>query len=187
MFKPERILVPTDFSEKGKQTSKLAVKQAIAIADEHDAELIFLHVITTEVEKKPLFFLDDDKFGELRKDLRANAKKALDAFAKKYIGERKIRYRVKVREGVAYNEILKEERESEVDLVTIATRGHIESTAHCCQTLHVHPRGFQTTVMMGLSFRLFHILSEVSGEIQHFNNTLVSRYPLIRKPCDSRI
>lgn len=124
MFKPERILVPTDFSEKGKQTSKLAVKQAIAIADEHDAELIFLHVITTEVEKKPLFFLDDDKFGELRKDLRANAKKALDAFAKKYIGERKIRYRVKVREGVAYNEILKEERESEVDLVTIATRGH---------------------------------------------------------------
>jgi nucleotide-binding universal stress UspA family protein len=124
MFKPERILVPTDFSEKGLQTSKIAIKQAVAIARESGSELVFLHVITDDISKKPLFFLDDDKINQLKKDIRANAKNELVRFAKKYVGDTQVKYKIKIRQGVAYDEILKEEKESGIDLISIATRGH---------------------------------------------------------------
>ena len=77
MFKPEKILVPTDFSEDGIESSKIAVKQAIKIAEGSGSELIFLHVITDDITRKPLFFLGDDKSDELKKDMRTNAKKEL--------------------------------------------------------------------------------------------------------------
>lgn len=123
MFRADKILVPTDFSEEGIESSKAAVMQAISIAEDTDTELIFLHVITDDIAKKPLFFLDDDKIAELKKDMRENARSELTEFAQKYIGRRKINFQVKVREGVAYNEILKEANESAVDLISIATRG----------------------------------------------------------------
>ncbi|MCB0264120.1 MAG: universal stress protein [Calditrichia bacterium] len=123
MFKPEKILVPTDFSEDGIESSKIAVKQAIKIAEGSGSELIFLHVITDDITRKPLFFLDDDKFDELKKDMHTNAKKELKRFAEKYIDGRSIRYSLKVRAGAAYDEILKEEKESGIDLISIASRG----------------------------------------------------------------
>jgi nucleotide-binding universal stress UspA family protein len=123
MFKPERILVPTDFSEKGAQSSKIAIKQAVLLADQNDSEIIFLHVITEDFKKKPLFFLDDVKIGKLEKRYKAHYKDELKKFAEKYIGDMKIKYKIKVRTGVPYDEILKEEKESGVDLISIATRG----------------------------------------------------------------
>ena len=93
MFKPERILVPTDFSEKGAQSSKIAVKQAVLMAEQSDSEIIFLHVITEDISRKPLFFLDDEKIGELKKKMREHYKGELKTFARKYIGDKKIKYK----------------------------------------------------------------------------------------------
>ena len=108
MFKPERILVPTDFSEKGAQSSKISVKQAVLLAEQNDSELIFLHVITEDISKKPLFFLDDEKIDELKKKMKEHYKSELKNFALKYIGDKKLKFKVKIREGIPYNEILKE-------------------------------------------------------------------------------
>jgi len=123
MFKPERILVPTDFSEKGAQSSKIAVKQAVLLAEQNDSEIIFLHVITEDMDKKPLFFLDDIKIDQLKKKYSEHYNDELTKFAEKYINGRNIKYKIKIRDGVPYNEILKEEKESGVDLISIATRG----------------------------------------------------------------
>lgn len=123
MFKPERILVPTDFSEKGAQSSKIAVKQAVLLAEQNDSEIIFLHVLTEDISRKPLFFLDDEKIDELKQKAREYYQSELEKFAEKYINGRKIRYRIKIREGVPYDEILKEEKEAGADLISIATRG----------------------------------------------------------------
>ena len=123
MFRPERILVPTDFSEKGTQSSKIAVKQAVLIAEQNNSEIIFLHVITEDISKKPLFFLDGEKINELKKKMREHYKTELKNFAQKYVGDKQIKFKIRIREGVPYDEILKEEKESGADLISIATRG----------------------------------------------------------------
>jgi len=124
MYKPERILVPTDFSEDAAQSSKIAIKQAVIMAKDLGSELIFLHVIADEIERKPLFFLDDDKFGLLKEKVAERATQELEKFAKKYIGDLNLKYRIKIRNGVPYDEIIKEEHESGIDCIVIATRGH---------------------------------------------------------------
>jgi len=123
MFKPERILVPTDFSEKGAQSSKIAVKEAVLLAEQNGSQLIFMHVITEDFKRKPLFFLDDVKIDKLKKRYKEHFKNELKKFAEKYIGNKKIKYKIKIRFGVPYNEIIKERKESGADLISIASRG----------------------------------------------------------------
>lgn len=124
MFKPEKILVPTDFSECEDQCSILAVKQAAGIAAQYGSEIILLHVVTGEVSKMPLFFLDDNKLDELKDKMMENAEHELAQIKEKYLSGDNLKVTVKVREGVAYDEILKEEKESGADLITISSRGH---------------------------------------------------------------
>lgn len=123
MFKPERILVPTDFSEHDDQGSILAVKQAIGIASTHNSKLILLHVLTEDIYKKPLFFLDDHKIEDLREKLTAHAHEEMRKIVKQHAGESDLDIEIKVRHGVAYDEILKEEKESAIDLIAISSRG----------------------------------------------------------------
>lgn len=124
MFKPEKILVPTDFSDHDDQCSILAVKQAAGIASQYSSEIVLLHVITEEVSKLPLFFLDDNKIDNLREKLKENAEHELQRIRDKHILNPNVKVTLKVREGVAYDEILKEEKESAIDLITISSRGH---------------------------------------------------------------
>ncbi len=124
MFKPKKILVPTDFSECGGQCAMLAVKQAVEIAIQNNSELFFLHVISDALPKKPLFFLDDEKIELLERKVRENAQEDMDELIEKVLKDTKdIKYNVIIREGVPYDEILKEEENSDIDLVCIGTRG----------------------------------------------------------------
>lgn len=123
MFKPERILVPTDFSEHDESCSILAVKQAAAIAAQNRSALTLLHVITEDLYRKQLFFLDDEKIEELKDKIVEHARKELERIARQYVAPTGVTASLKVREGVAYDEILKEERESAIDLIAISSRG----------------------------------------------------------------
>lgn len=123
MFSPERILVPTDFSECGGNCSMLAVKQAVGLAKQHGCKLIFLHVITEDLYRKPMFFLDEDKIDDLKKKIREHAEEEIEKIVDEYAGDIKDQCTVIVREGKPYTEILKEEKESGVDLIVISTRG----------------------------------------------------------------
>jgi universal stress protein A len=123
MFSPERILVPTDFSECGGNCSMLAVKQAVALAKQHSCKIIFLHVITEDLYRKPLFFLDEDKIEELKRKMREHSQEEIEKIVEEYASDIKDQCSVVVREGKPYTEILSEEKESGADLIVISTRG----------------------------------------------------------------
>lgn len=127
MFNPKKILVPTDFSEGEDRRSVYALKQAIEIASQFNAELIILHVVSEDVSHMPLFFLDDEKLAGLQDKLREHAEHELQKLKEKYVSEN-LNVTYKIRQGSAFHEILEEEKESKVDLIVISSRGHSHLT-----------------------------------------------------------
>lgn len=123
MFKPQMILVPTDFSECDDQCSIMAVKQAVGIASQFGSELVLLHVISQDLYKKPLFALDSEKIEDLKQRMADQAKKELTVIAERFIRGSNVDVKLKVRHGVPYDEILKEAKRSGVDLIVISSRG----------------------------------------------------------------
>jgi len=123
MFSPERILVPTDFSECGGNCSMLAVKQAVGLAKQYGSKIIFLHEITEDLYRKPMFFLDDDKIEELKEKINEHAKIEIEKIVNEYASDILNQCTVSIREGKPYAEILNEEKESGSDLIVISTRG----------------------------------------------------------------
>ena len=128
MFKPAKILVPTDFSQCEDHCSILAVKQAAGIAQQFGSKIVLLHVITEDVSKMPLFFLDDHKLEDLQGRLREHAEHELARIKDAFLSGPELNVTTKVRSGVAYDEILKEQAESDVDLITISSRGQSHLT-----------------------------------------------------------
>ncbi|KAA3637755.1 MAG: universal stress protein [Calditrichaeota bacterium] len=127
MFNPKKILVPTDFSEGEDRRSVYALRQAIEIASQFNAELIILHVISENVSHMPLFFLDDEKLAGLQDKLKEHSEHELQKLKEKYVSD-DIKVSYKIRQGSAYHEILEEEKESKVDLIVISSRGHSHLT-----------------------------------------------------------
>ncbi|MCB0742985.1 MAG: universal stress protein [Ignavibacteriae bacterium] len=123
MFSPERILVPTDFSECGGNCSMLAVKQAVGLAKQYKSKLVFMHVITEDLYSKPFFFLDEEKINILKVKVREDAEEQMGKIIDEYAADIKNQCSVIIREGKPYTEILNEEKESGVDLIVISTRG----------------------------------------------------------------
>ncbi len=123
MFNPKTILVPTDFSECDDQCSIMAVKQAVGIAAQYGSKLILLHVISQDLYKKPLFALDGEKIEDLKHRMADQAEKELTEIAKRFIHDSIIEPSLKVRQGVPYDEILKEAKQSGADLIVISSRG----------------------------------------------------------------
>ena len=101
----------------------LAVKQAVGLAKQHNCKIIFLHVLTEDLYKKPMFFLDEDKIEELKKKMREHAHEQMEKIMEEYAGDIEAQCSIIVREGKPYTEILKEEKESGADLIVISTRG----------------------------------------------------------------
>ena len=100
-----------------------AVKQAVEIAQQFEAQLILLHVIHNQKNKYPLFFLDDEKIEDLEEKIDTHAQKQLDEICEKHINPSGVQARTKIRHGVSYDEIVREEKESKADLIVISSRG----------------------------------------------------------------
>ncbi len=116
MMKIDKILCPVDFSEH----SERALKYAAFLARAHGAKLILLHVI------EPLHGLDQYMVllltpEELTSKLQNQANNHLSAVAKKVEG--RIKVDTAVREGAAFVEIIRQARESKVDLIVMGSQG----------------------------------------------------------------
>lgn len=122
MFAPKKILIPTDFSECDGHCSMFAIKQAVDISKQHGSELVFLHVITEDIYKKPVFFLTEENIEGLKDKMQEFYEEKLDLLIEEYAPDQKDRCRKIVKEGKPYHEILNE-AENNVDLIVIATRG----------------------------------------------------------------
>ncbi len=123
MFNPKKILVPTDFSECDGSCSMMAVKQAVSLSKQFGSEIIFLHVISEDPYKKPLFFLDDQKIDEIIEKMKEASFEELKKIVDVYASEVKDKSKVIIRTGKPSAQIMMEAEESKVDLIVIASRG----------------------------------------------------------------
>lgn len=120
MFKPAKILVPTDMSSH----SDKAVKQAIDIAKQFNSELYLLHVVQDPAQQCiPDYDVNEGLLLQLQKELLELAHKGIQAQIDKFPESKGLTIVADVKTGVPHDEILKEEVERGIDLVVISSLG----------------------------------------------------------------
>ena len=98
MFTPKSILVPTDFSE----FSDRAVRQAVDIAEQHNAKIYLLHVVDRLQQCAIDYCIPQETMMKVQSDSEKEATKKMQEEAEK---------------------ILKEQQERKADLIVIASHG----------------------------------------------------------------
>lgn len=123
MLKPTKILVPTDFSE----FSDRALRQALDIAKQYKAKVFLLHVIHGEGYFATAdFAISTAVMQQINNAALAQAQESLDKqlYSFPQVKEtEEVEVLTKVRQGVPYEEILKEAKEQQIDLIVIASLG----------------------------------------------------------------
>ena len=123
MLKPTKILVPTDFSEY----SDRALRQALDIAKQYKAKVFLLHVIHGEGYLATAdYAISTDVMQQINNAALAQAQDSLDKQIYSFPQAKEteeVEVVTKVRQGVPYEEILKEAKEQQIDLIVIASLG----------------------------------------------------------------
>jgi universal stress protein A len=119
LLKPQRILVPTDFSSY----SDKAVKQGLDIARQYGAKLFLLHVLPILRQYAFDYALPEEMMIAAEKQSEdisvANMKKQLGKFAK----AKEVEATMDLARGLVYEAILEEAQKKEIDLIVIASLG----------------------------------------------------------------
>jgi universal stress protein A len=120
MFAPKNILVPTDFSKY----SDAALQKALDIAEQYEAKIYLLHVITEHVQQCAVdYCIEIAVVEKVQKDIakfaKEKLKKEVDAIAKK----RKVNISFDIKNGNASEVILSEQKAKKIDLIVIASHG----------------------------------------------------------------
>jgi nucleotide-binding universal stress UspA family protein len=120
MFKPKKILVPTDFSEY----SDRALQKALDIAQESGAGITLLHVIGQDIrECMSDYCFTQDEFERFKKGMIESGEEYLKAQLKKFSVPGTVRIDSAVLQGIPYEEILKYQSKNNFDLIIIASHG----------------------------------------------------------------
>lgn len=142
MFKPARILVPTDLSDHALK----AAQQAFDIAKEYNAEVFVLHVITKPVQTTALdYTIDENLVRPLQAEMDQSARKSLQSQLSQLPDADSVKFTTDIRTGNPYEEILNEAEAKKIDLIVISAFGltnlarlllgsvarHVMMGAHC--------------------------------------------------------
>jgi nucleotide-binding universal stress UspA family protein len=120
MFKPARILVPTDLSEH----SFKAIRQAFDIAQQFNSEVFILHVIRDPVQECSYdFCLSSDLANKLQAEMDESVRKGIKQQLANLPSIDPDKIITDVKSGNPYKEILKEAEEREIDLIVIPPLG----------------------------------------------------------------
>ena len=113
--KPERILVPVDFSD----SSARALRHAVEQVAESNGKLIVVYVVPADYGWSRI---GQKESNDLDRSLQRQAADRLEAFAEEHIG-RNVVADFEVRIGRPADEIVAAARESKCDLIVVSTRG----------------------------------------------------------------
>lgn len=120
MFKPSRILVPTDMSDH----SDLAVRQAFDIAKLYDAEVFVLHVIADPVQICTVdYCISQELFERCLNAMLESARNGILGQLVKFVSMGVSSVTTDVKTGVPHDEILKAAEEKGIDLIVIGSLG----------------------------------------------------------------
>lgn len=120
MQQATRILVPTDFSPD----SDRALKEALDIAKQSNAKVFLLHVIGKHVQQSvDVYSIDYRVVEEMEAQIRNAAEENLKKQVERFSENQGVDIIINIRNGVAYEEILKEQEEQNIDLIVMASLG----------------------------------------------------------------
>ncbi len=120
MFRPTKILVPTDFSEY----SDKALQQAFDIAGQNSAKVYVLHVIHEEMHRCWVdYCLSDEQMEQFKAQMRTGAQEDLQKQVAKFPEAKGLEITLDVKGGIPAEAILKEEQEKGIDLIVIGSLG----------------------------------------------------------------
>lgn len=120
MFKPTRILVPTDMSDH----SDKAIRKAIDIAQQFGSEIFLLHVIQEPVQQCTVdYCISIELLNQLQAQMLDSAKGGIRSQLAKFPGVDPDKIGMDIKTGIPYDEILKEAEEREIDLIVISSLG----------------------------------------------------------------
>ncbi|MBP1753317.1 MAG: universal stress protein [Geobacteraceae bacterium] len=120
MFKPSRILIPTDMSDHADK----AVRQGFEIAKLFGSEVFVLHVVHDHVQQCTVDYCIDSKLADdLQKQVVEGAREGIKKQVEKLVGEEAAKATLDVKVGAPYDQILKEADEKAVDLIVISSLG----------------------------------------------------------------
>lgn len=119
MFAPKQILVPTDFSTY----SDKALKEAIDIAKQYGSKIHLLHVINIVQQCSVDYCMDNAIVEELGKQSFDRAQKMVGEEINKFPESKAVTIIPEVKKGTPYDEILKDQKEKNIDLIVIASHG----------------------------------------------------------------
>jgi nucleotide-binding universal stress UspA family protein len=121
MFKPARILVPTDMSDH----SFKAIRQSFDIARQYDSEVFILHVVQKPVQECAFdYCISEELAKELQRQMDDSARKGVQQQLAKLPGIDRSKVSTEVKTGNPYEEILKEAEAKDVDLIVISSFGY---------------------------------------------------------------
>jgi len=119
MFKPLRILIPTDISHH----SDKAIRQGFQIAKQFGAEVFVLHVVQNLHQCVVEYEVNDDLSLEMQKQIMEGASEAVRKQVASLAGKEASRGTIDIKEGVPYDQILAEAKERKADLIVISYLG----------------------------------------------------------------
>jgi nucleotide-binding universal stress UspA family protein len=120
MLKPTKILVPTDFSPD----SDKALKQALDIAKQNNAKVFLLHVIGKHIQQSvDVYSIDYRVVQDMENQIKNSAIEKMEKQLARFPQTQEIETASTIRNGVAYEEILKEQEEKNIDLIVLASLG----------------------------------------------------------------
>ena len=120
MFKPSRILVPTDMSEH----SDKAIRQALDIAKLFHSEVFVLHVIKDPTQLCTVdYCLSEELQNQYAEEVFEAAQRGVRSQLVKFRSMGDINIVAEVKAGVPHDVILKEAEDKGVDLIVLAAQG----------------------------------------------------------------
>ena len=120
MFKPCRILVPTDMSDH----SYKAMRNAFDIARQYNSEVFLLHVIQDPVRQCAIdFCISEELFVKLQEQMIESVREEMMNQLARFPSIDPDAITADVKIGEPYHEILKEADEREINLIVISSLG----------------------------------------------------------------
>lgn len=120
MFRPTKILVPTDFSGY----SDKAFAQALDLAKQYKAKVYLFHVVDDYVQQCAVdYCLEISVVEQLQQQIRDRGKEKMLQELGKFPQAKEVEVFVEVGHGKPYKAIMEEVKEKGIDLIVIASLG----------------------------------------------------------------
>ncbi|BAI80011.1 universal stress protein [Deferribacter desulfuricans SSM1] len=119
MFKPKKILVPVDFSDR----SEISLAKALEIAENVGSKVVIVHVIEKKDNDLISMYLSKEQLEKINSDIKEFAEKQMDELIAKVGTGKTVYIEKRIVFGVPYDVIVDLTEKEDFDLVVIASHG----------------------------------------------------------------